>query len=399
MPYNPGTGVYSLPAVYLAVPGTTILATQHNTPLEDLETANNYARPIIAGGTGQATAPLAVVALGAASLTTTNAFTKSQYWAKGANVASAAALPIGTDGNYFNVTGTSTITSIPTLQAGTRILLEFTAALILTHNATNLILLGAVNYITAAGDIAEFVSEGAGNWRMVQYQYAGARVRAGPGSSVLPSIGFIQDPTSGFYRSAGNEIAVTLSAGIVGGWSANGFNTGLGTALINPNGATVGTSLSNVGNIVSYATSGINVQLGYNGNFTSINFVRAAASVGTISHTPGATAYNTSSDYRIKEMVVTFDIGTAGDVIDRIRPVTYLLRKEFGGDGHTVSTGFIAHELQEVYPAAVTGEKDAVDDKGNAIIQGVDPSKLVVLLVAEIQSLRTRVLALENQLA
>lgn len=52
MPYNPSTGVYSLPPIYLAIPGTVIIAAQHNDPLEDLETANNYARPIIAGGTG-----------------------------------------------------------------------------------------------------------------------------------------------------------------------------------------------------------------------------------------------------------------------------------------------------------------------------------------------------------
>lgn len=52
IPYNPSTGVYSLPAIYLAIPGTVIIAAQHNTPLEDLATANNYARPVIAGGTG-----------------------------------------------------------------------------------------------------------------------------------------------------------------------------------------------------------------------------------------------------------------------------------------------------------------------------------------------------------
>ncbi|TCL70530.1 hypothetical protein [Rhizobium sp. BK251] len=52
MPYNPSTGVYSLPPIYLAVPATVIIAQQHNDPLEDLATANNYPRPIIAGGTG-----------------------------------------------------------------------------------------------------------------------------------------------------------------------------------------------------------------------------------------------------------------------------------------------------------------------------------------------------------
>lgn len=64
MPYNPGTGIYVLPAIYLAIPGTVIIAAQHNSPLEDLEVANNYARPIIAGGTGANNAASARTNLG-----------------------------------------------------------------------------------------------------------------------------------------------------------------------------------------------------------------------------------------------------------------------------------------------------------------------------------------------
>lgn len=75
MPYNPSTGVYTLPAVYLAVPGTVIVATQHNTPLTDLQTAQNYERPIIAGGTGAGTAAGARAALGVPSSTTTPSYT------------------------------------------------------------------------------------------------------------------------------------------------------------------------------------------------------------------------------------------------------------------------------------------------------------------------------------
>lgn len=63
MPYNPGTGIYTLPAIYLAIPGTTIIAAQHNQPLEDLEVANNYARPIVAGGTGANSLAAAQLAL------------------------------------------------------------------------------------------------------------------------------------------------------------------------------------------------------------------------------------------------------------------------------------------------------------------------------------------------
>lgn len=164
MPYNPGTGIYTLPAIYLAVPGTTIIAAQHNTPLEDLEVANNYARPIVAGGTGQNSAVLARGSTGLATM--------GNIGVKGANIASAAALTLVDNFNYNHVTGVVTVTSISTRPAGEFIMLEFEAALILTHNAVSLILPGGSNFTTAAGDLAWFVSEGSGNWRMASYSRA-----------------------------------------------------------------------------------------------------------------------------------------------------------------------------------------------------------------------------------
>ena len=85
--------------------------------------------------------------------------------AKGADIASASALTLGTDGLFFDVTGTTTITSISSRAAGAVIFLQFDGALTLTHNATNLILMGATNATTAAGDVYCLVSEGSGNWR------------------------------------------------------------------------------------------------------------------------------------------------------------------------------------------------------------------------------------------
>lgn len=84
---------------------------------------------------------------------------------KGVDLASASALTLPTDGNYWHVTGAVAITSISSLPAGTVIKLEFDGILTLTHNATTLILQGATNYTTAAGDVFELVSEGSGNWR------------------------------------------------------------------------------------------------------------------------------------------------------------------------------------------------------------------------------------------
>lgn len=74
--------------------------------------------------------------------------------------------------NTITITGTTTITSLGTANSGIVRRLVFTTALQITHNATSLILPGAANITTAAGDVAEFVSLGSGNWRCLGYQRA-----------------------------------------------------------------------------------------------------------------------------------------------------------------------------------------------------------------------------------
>ena len=100
-------------------------------------------------------------------------------WSKGADVASATALVLLTDGNYFDVTGTTTITSMNTTGgAGTLIKLHFDGALTLTHHATDLILPGGANITTAAGDEAEFIEYASGDYRCTNYTKAsGAPVK------------------------------------------------------------------------------------------------------------------------------------------------------------------------------------------------------------------------------
>ncbi len=109
------------------------------------------------GGTGASTAATARTALD---------------FTKGADIASATALTLGTDGNYFDVTGTTTITSIATWNIGDVVRLHFDDAVILTHHATNLILPGGANITTAAGDEFTFVEYGSGLWRCVGYALA-----------------------------------------------------------------------------------------------------------------------------------------------------------------------------------------------------------------------------------
>jgi hypothetical protein len=93
-------------------------------------------------------------------------------WSKGADVASATALPLLTDGNYFDVTGTATVTSFnATGGPGTHIKLHFDGACTLTHNS-DLILPGGANIVTAAGDEADFVEFSAGDYRCTSYTKA-----------------------------------------------------------------------------------------------------------------------------------------------------------------------------------------------------------------------------------
>ena len=255
-----GSGVYSLPSVYEVADGDTATPAQHNTPLEDLETDANTARPISVGGTGATTSSGARSNLSVYSKTETdtaisdaideldfvglsddnaftghNTFSKRQDWAKGADLSSASTLTLGTDGNYFDVTGTTTITAISTAQAGTNILLQFDGALTLTHNATSLKLLTGANITTVAGDMFEFVSEGSGNWRMVGKGCSGdlsafaktvdlASTASAKGASLI-----------GIQDSAGNITATTVEGALAelasngGGYCLSGGGFGATT--------------------------------------------------------------------------------------------------------------------------------------------------------------------------
>ena len=94
--------------------------------------------------------------------------------AKGADIASATTTNIGAaTGNYVEVTGTTTITGLGTVQAGTERTVRFTGILTLTHNGTSLILpANGANITTAAGDVATFRSLGSGNWVCTEYTRA-----------------------------------------------------------------------------------------------------------------------------------------------------------------------------------------------------------------------------------
>lgn len=127
-----------------------------------------------------------------------------------------------------------------------------------------------------------------------------------------------------------------------------------------------------------------------NGGFLAF----AVNNTGTGGITSSATnvSYNTTSDYRLKENVAPMTGALAK--VEQLKPVTYTWKVD-GSAGQ----GFIAHELQAVVPDAVTGEKDAVDEKGNPKYQGVDTSFLVATLTAAIQEQQAMIEELKAEVA
>ena len=172
------------------------------------------------------------------------------------------------------------------------------------------------------------------------------------------------------------------------------------TATPGLNNTNVGASFESIGGSGSALfvsrSNGTTLFLNVNGNYDVAQFRRSGTQVGSISVTTSATSYNTSSDYRLKENVVDLD-----GAINRVKQLAPK-RFNFIVDADTTVDGFLAHEAQTVVPEAVTGTHNEVDDDGNAVMQGIDQSKLVPLLtaalkeaIAKIETLETKVAALE----
>ena len=125
---------------------------------------------------------------------------------------------------------------------------------------------------------------------------------------------------------------------------------------------------------------------------TQIIFIGSGnVAVGDIRSTGSGTAYNTSSDYRLKENVTAISDGITR--LKTLKPSRF----NFKVDKDTTVDGFLAHEVSSIVPEAITGSKDEVDSDNNPVYQQIDQAKLVPLLTASIQELITKVETLEQE--
>ena len=127
-------------------------------------------------------------------------------------------------------------------------------------------------------------------------------------------------------------------------------------------------------------------------NSVALLFANPNGVRGSIVIQSASTAYNTTSDYRLKENVIDLD-----GAIDRVKQLAPK-RFNFINDEKTID-GFLAHEAATVVPESVTGTHNEIDAKGNPVYQGIDTSKLVPLLTAALQEEIAKREALEARIA
>ena len=141
-------------------------------------------------------------------------------------------------------------------------------------------------------------------------------------------------------------------------------------------------------------SGGIAVSIGRGGSDgMCLQFTRGSQERGGVSVNGSSTTYATSSDYRLKENVVTdWDATTR---LKQLKPSRF----NFKENKDTTLDGFLAHEVTSIVPEATTGTKDEVDKDGNPIYQGIDPSKLVPLLTKAVQEAIAKIEALEAKVA
>jgi len=195
----------------------------------------------------------------------------------------------------------------------------------------------------------------------------------------------VRDETAG-----ANRFAIDTSGNV----GVNTTSPSSSTLMTIQSGSTTGALTLNGPTTNGYYASVVEMPSGSTYGFL---FKNAGSAVGSIRINASSTAYNTSSDHRLKQGVEDMT-----GAIDRVKQLAPKRFNFIADPDDTTVDGFLAHEAQAVVPEAVTGTKDEVDADGDAVMQGIDQSKLVPLLtgalreaIAKIETLETKVAALE----
>jgi hypothetical protein len=248
---------------------------------------------------------------------------------KGGDIASATSLTLGKDGNQFDVTGTTTITSIATQGIGSYVTLHFDGALTFTHHSTNLILPGAANITTAAGDIAVMYEYASADWRCVSYTKAS-------GAAVVAGGGFTQ----------GTEQATTSGTS----WTFGSIPSGVDIIIINFFEHSINAATDwvvTIGDVDGLETSGY---ISSSTNIASTTITHSNSTAGYIVETRNA------SDIFSGTMTLTLEDASAFTWISTSLMKTQTTDHIYGGGSKSLSA-----ELTQVSIGGVTGDGGAIN--------------------------------------
>ena len=199
------------------------------------------------------------------------------------------------------------------------------------------------------------------------------------GSVSAPALTTSGDTNTGIFFPAADTVATTTGGTERTRIASTGrqyfFNAGSATTVADCIFNFAGTFAGNRGISINATDSATNMD--------AIWFATQGTQRGVISCSSGGTAYNSVSDYRLKEDVAPMT--GALSKVALLKPVTYTWKSD-----KVAGQGFSAHELAAVGSEAVTGTKDEVDSEGNPVYQGIDTSFLVATLTAAIQELNAK---------
>jgi len=213
-------GVYQQKSTYSL--STTTLTFSSAPPSGSSNIEVVWTQPLPVGTPSDGTVTSAKLA--SAALTLPNVLNE----ASSVTLASASTVNIGAAAsNTINISGTTTITAFDSIAAGAVRRLVFAGALTLTHNATSLILPGAASITTAAGDVAELVSLGSGNWRCFNYVKANGQAVVAP-ASAFAGLGGQVFTSSGTFTVPSGVTAVKVT--VVGGGGSGAGTSGANQA-------------------------------------------------------------------------------------------------------------------------------------------------------------------------
>ena len=254
---------------------------------------------------------------------------------------------------------------------------------------TQVMTLDASGYLLVGGTS----SAGAGN----------NRFQVGSTSSAT-SQALIQSTTTSmsFYASSAAEFYAAYATGssfLIGNGPADGSAfterariDSSGNLLVGTTGVPNGTSIYGSGFApISFGRVRLSMASSSTSSVQLVNFFNPNGEVGSISTSGSATAYTTSSDYRLKQNIQPMTGALAKVAL--LKPSTYKWKAD-----NANGEGFIAHELAEVCPQAVFGNKDGVDEDGKPVYQAIDTSFLVSTLTAAIQEQQALITTLTQRI-